>query len=102
MNLGTMDELNSEGEVLPNSIVSVRWKKIATDTDGSTATYLGKTTLTAANTPASEFINFNSVSQDTVLEWVKKSLGPAEINTINKILEKKIQEGKVRKQTPNW
>lgn len=102
MNLGTTDEVNSDGDLLTNSVVEVRWKKIATDTDGSSATYLGKTKLTAVDVSSADFINYNSITEAKVLEWVKNSLGPADINIIDKTLEKKIQAGRVRKQTPNW
>lgn len=100
--LGLQDELNNDGVLLQNSIVDVRWKKIATDTDGTSASYLGQTTLTAKDVPAANFINFGEVTEAVVLEWVQNSLDSADINRIDKALQKKIEKNRIKTQKPNW
>lgn len=100
--LGLKDELSADGVLLEKSIVDVRWKKIATDTDGTTASYVGQTTLSAANDPAANFINYADVKEADVISWVQAALSDSDINMINNILNKKIEKNRIVTQKPNW
>ena len=100
--LGLSDELNDAGAVLENAIVEVRWKRIATDEAGNTASHVGLTKLTAKEVSASDFISLDAVTEANVLAWVQNSMTEHKINKINKILENKIEAQKVRKTKPSW
>lgn len=100
--LGLQDELNQEGALLENSIVRVKWKKIAEDTDGVRASYVGETKLSAANVAQSDFIAVNEVAQADVVKWVQDSINTKEMARIDKLLSDKIERNRVREIKPNW
>jgi len=96
------DELNHEGTLLENSIVNIKWKRVATDTDGTSASYVGNTKLSAANTAADDFIALNTVTKDTAIGWIEANLGSDEINRINSQLDYKIERNRVRQVKPSF
>lgn len=100
--LGLSDELNTDGVVLENAIVNVRWKRIATDDAGNSASYIGSTNLSAKDVSEADFITLDDVTEANVLSWVQNSLSDTDINTINNVLERKIESQKVRIRKPNW
>lgn len=102
VNLGLKDQINQEGVLLEDAIVYVRWKKIAEDADGTRATYLGQTELSAANVSSASFINLNVIAKEDVIDWIENSLSQREKTNIEKILLNKIEKSKLRKYTPTW
>ena len=45
LKLGTLDQTNDAGEVLADAIISVKWKKIATNDANKKASYVSTTKL---------------------------------------------------------
>ena len=102
LRLGLQDELNHEGALLENSIVNIKWKRIATDTDGTTASYVGETKLSAANVAAADFVALNDVTNNMALQWVTDGLTDYDTNKINSQLENKIERNRTRSVKPGW
>ena len=59
---------------LGDVVVQVRWKVIGTDSNGISGYFDGATPLKVENINHSEFINFDQLTEDTVIEWVKLSI----------------------------
>lgn len=102
LKLDLQDELNHEGNLLSNSVVNIKWKRVATDTDGRVASYLGNTKLTAANVAAADFVPLNDVTNDMALQWVTDSISAKELERINSQLENKIERNRANRVKPSW
>ena len=100
--LGLRDELNGDDALLENAIVRVQWKRIAEDTDGTTATYLGHTDLDASTISAANFTALNDVTKDQVITWVEASLNAGQMQRIHKQLDTKIERNRIRTIKPSW
>lgn len=102
LRLGLQDELNHEGTLLENAIVNVKWKRVAEDADGTTASYIGNTKLSAANVAAADFIVLNSVTNEIAIGWVENSISDRELTRIDAQLDNKVERNRVRNIRPNW
>jgi len=100
--LGLRDELNLDDILLENAVVQVQWKRIAEDTDGVSASYLGSTALDLSNVSLADFTAINSVNKQQVVAWLEESLSDTAITRINDILIKKIERNRVRFIKPSW
>lgn len=100
--LGLSDELNGDNVLLENAIIQVKWKRIAEDTDGTQASYLGYTDLDPSNVSLADFTAINSVNKQQVVAWLEESLSDTAITRINDILIKKIERNRVRFIKPSW
>ena len=101
-NLDTRDETNNEGSTLQNAVVRVTWKKIGTDDSGNSATYLGKTELSADDVSAESFVGFAYLTEEVVLGWVQNSITDSEMNKIDGVIEKRISKNQTVKRNPPW
>jgi hypothetical protein len=102
LKLGLQDELNSEGTLLENSVVNVKWRRHATDTDGTQASYVGNTNFSAADTAAADFVALNDLTNVQVVAWLEESISDAEIARINEQLNIKINRNRTRQIKPGW
>lgn len=100
--LGTMDQVNSNGDTLENAVIEVKWKKIGTDLNGNVATYLGRSNLSAKDISADAFVSLDSLTEETVLGWVKATIDEAHEEIINTKLQKKIDKLTMTQRTPVW
>lgn len=100
--LGTRDQENADGVILNDAVVLVTWKKIATDLRGRSSTYVGKTTLSAENVAAGDFVNLESLDEATILGWVKSSITPVEEEIMNNTLSTKIDKQEIVSRNPAW
>ena len=100
--LGLDDELNNDGVLLENSIVQIHYKRIATDDDGTTSSYVGTCYFSAKATSAADFIALNDVTNVVALGWLENSLGEEQINKIDTALAGKVARKKVRLVKPGW
>lgn len=100
--LGLNDQLNQDGVLLENTIVQVKWKLIAEDTDGSKASYVGNTALSANLVPTDKFVLLNNVTSAQVIDWIQAAVAGTELNRINKQLDTKIERNRLREIRPNW
>tara|TARA_R110000868_G_scaffold1546_7_gene12379 strand:- start:14918 stop:15247 length:330 start_codon:yes stop_codon:yes gene_type:complete len=102
LQLGKLDQTNSDGVVLADAIVSVKWKKIATSDTGVVASYVAKTTLSVTDTTLANFIELDDITKDIVVGWIEGSLSETEVSNINGILAKKVEQNAMSTFTPNW
>ena len=102
LELGLQDELNQEGTLLENSVVNVKWRRHATDTDGVTASYVGNTKFSAAQTAAADFIALNDLTNTQVIGWLEDSIEDEELTRINEQLTTKINRNRMRQIKPGW
>lgn len=100
--LGLDDELNNDGVLLENSIVQIHYKRIATDDDGTSSSYVGTCYFSAKAKAAADFIALNSVTNVLALAWLEESLGEEQINKIDTALAGKVARKKVRLVKPGW
>lgn len=102
LKLGLQDELNQDNVLLENAIIRVKWKRIAEDTDGTTASYLGSTDLNPSATASADFTALNDVTKAQVVEWLESSLSASGVTRINDKLNTKIERSRVNTITPSW
>lgn len=102
LKLGTLDQTNDAGEVLADAIISVKWKKIATNDANKKASYVSTTKLDLSTTSAAEFTVLDDVTKENVVAWVEEALGAEKITVINKILDSKVEQNTMTMITPNW
>lgn len=65
------DQVNADGVTLEGAIVQTYWECHGTDADGNTAHFSGATPFTAENVPAGSFTPFASLTEETVISWIK-------------------------------
>lgn len=102
LRLGLDDVLNQDGVLLENSIVNIKWKRVAEDTDGTTASYVGNTKLSTVNTAVGDFTPLNDVSNATAIQWIQNNLSAKELQRINSQLDNKIERNRQRNVKPSW
>ena len=100
--LDTRDEINNDGSTLENAVVSITWQKIATNTDGVTSAYLGKTELSASEVSVDSFVSFSNLTEEAVLGWVQNSLSQSKMDAIDATLLRKMQRSASVKRNPPW
>jgi hypothetical protein len=72
-----------------NAVVQTYWKKIGTDENGNTGVFEGATPFTSVSVPEGEFIPFEQLTEETVLNWIKSVVVEHyEIHVNSKIQEK--------------
>ena len=102
LKLGTLDQTNDAGEVLADAIISVKWKKLATNDANKKASYVSTTKLDLSTTSAADYVALDDVNKANVIEWVEEALGADKIATINTILASKVEQNTMTMITPNW
>ena len=102
LKLGTLDQTNSDGDVLADAIISIKWKKIATNVANKKASFIGKTTLDVTNTSSADYVDLDDVTKADVIEWIEGTMSESEINNINNILAKKLQIETMTTFKPDW
>jgi hypothetical protein len=102
LKLGTLDQTNSDGDVLADAIISIKWKKIATNDANKKASFVGKTTLDVTDTSLADYVDLDDVTKANVVSWIEESMSEAEINNINNILSKKLQIETMTTFKPDW
>jgi hypothetical protein len=91
--LKTKNEINGDGIVLPNAICQSYWKKIGTDTEGNVGTFSGATPFSAANLSAEAFQQLDTLTEATVLSWIKAVCVGGYAEHIDQQIQKQIDEG---------
>jgi hypothetical protein len=56
---------------LSNVIIGTRWECTGTDEDGVTGTFVGATPFSVNSVTSENFIEYSSLTEDTVLGWIK-------------------------------
>lgn len=102
LKLGTLDQTNSDGDVLADAIISIKWKKIATSEANKKASFVGKTSLDLTETSLADYIDLDDVTKENVVDWIEGSMTESEINNINRILAKKVETETMTTFKPDW
>lgn len=100
--LGLQDELNGDDVLLENAIVRVKWKRLATHDDGTTASYLGTTDLNPSLTSEADFTALNSVTKAQVVGWIEDKLTVDGITKIDDQLSSRVERNRVNTISPGW
>lgn len=102
--LVSQDEVNNDGVTLEDSVTRVVWQKIATDTDGTVASYKGVTDFTSKSTAQADFVALSSLNKETVVGWIQNALSTSDSNAINKILQTKVEKNRAQtsEMSPAW
>ena len=83
---------------LSNVIIGTRWECIGTDSDGVTGTFVGATPFSLNSVTPDNFIEYSSLTEDTVLGWIKNHVsgsGPSNYwGHISEVIEKEINSKK--------
>jgi hypothetical protein len=81
-----------------DAIVGTNWKITATDEDGNVGTFTGATPFKVSQINTGSFINYNELTEDVVLGWVKNHVsgsGPTNYMAhINEMIRKEINSNK--------
>ena len=102
LKFSTRDQTNSEGVVLPNAVVKIKWKRSGTDADGNTASVLGYTTLTAENVGADSFVQFESLTEEMVVGWIESVITDAKMIEFNDKIQDKINAKSTTDRAVPW
>lgn len=102
VSMSTKDETNTDGVILQNSVVSVQWKRIGTDTDGTSHNFLSSSYFSAENTAESDFVPFFSLTETDVIGWLEEKLGNGELQKIDDIITKRVEKKNSIVRTPPW
>lgn len=102
--LTSQDEVNNDGVTLEDSVTRVDWQKIATDTDGTRASYKGVTHLSAKSVAQADFVALGSLDKETVVGWLNSSISEGDMTAINKILNSKVEKNRATTSelSPAW
>ncbi len=69
--LKVRDEVNKDGDTLPNAVVQTYWKVVGADANGTEGQFSGATPFSAANVPAGSFKPFEELQEADVIAWVQ-------------------------------
>ncbi|MGY8865092.1 MAG: DUF7936 family protein [Methylophagaceae bacterium] len=70
----TKDQINSEGVTLSDAVVTVKWRRVGTDSDNNSAAVVGYTTLSAAPDDVLDFDAFATLTKETVVGWLETTM----------------------------
>lgn len=75
---------------IQNIVVQTYWKKIGTDSDGNIGEFNGGTYFEPSNINVDEFIKYEDLTEEIVLEWVKRVVVGIYDENVNREIEKQI------------
>lgn len=90
LKFSTRDQINSDGATLPNSVVSIAWRRTGLDPEGESASIVGYTTLTAKDVSEEAFVPFASLTEDVVVNWLESTISTERMNDYNDRIQQKI------------
>jgi len=96
------NETNQDGDVLQDAVCSVKWAKHGVDADGNRGIFGGVTGFTAYEVGAGDFVDFNSLTEETVLGWVQAKIVGDYADHIDEKIAAKIAAQAEEVRTPPW
>lgn len=96
------DEVNANGDALPKAVCQTYWSKIGVDASGNEGTFSGATPFTAANVPADQFVAFDQLTEEVVLDWIKAIVVGGYEEHVNGMIAKQIADKAVTEQSMPW
>ena len=80
--------------MLSNIIFQTHWEKIGTDEHGNTGRFVGATPFDPNKVDPDNFISYNSLSEEIVLEWIKPVVVGEYERHVNEQISKEIEAKK--------
>lgn len=71
-------------------VVEVYWKVLGSDSNGINGYFDGSTPLKIADITQDTFINFDQLTEEKVIEWVKLSMTDAHYSSITTLIQKQV------------
>jgi len=84
---------NTDG--LQDVVVGTRWEKTGVDDLGNSGTFSGATPFDAAQIDPSNFISYNSLNEEIVLDWIKSVVVGEYEKHVNEQIQKQIDSKKI-------
>lgn len=98
----TRDQPNYQNTVLPNAVVQIKWKRSGVDVEGNTASIIGYTNLSAEQVSVDDFVSFESLTEDTVVNWLESTLSEEQISAYNDKIQDKINRKSTTQRAVPW
>lgn len=99
--LKVQDVVNNDGDTLSDSVCVIKFIKVGVK-DGLTGSYSGSIPVSAENVPASDFVAFSDLTQETVSEWLDKVIPERAMIEINLTIENSIKQQTVKDVSLPW
>jgi hypothetical protein len=100
--LKTKNEVNGDGVVLPNAICQTYWKASYTDANGNEGNFAGATPFSAANLSEEQFQQFDALTEEVVLGWIKSIVVDSYLDHVLDRIQRQIDELAVSEATMPW
>jgi len=81
-------------ENLNDVVIGTRWEKIGTDEDGNVGKFNGATPFKASDVDPNNFIDWNNLTEETVLTWIKPVVVGQYEQHVNGVIAKEIERQK--------
>lgn len=101
-NIRVCDEVNADGETLPQAVCQTYWEKKGVDANGNEGSFVGATPLSAANIPADQFVPFDQLTEEIVLGWIKSVVVGNYESHVNGRIAKQIADKATVEATMPW
>ena len=101
-NMKVRDEVNANGDTLPKAVCQTYWDKTGVDANGNEGKFSGATPFSAANVPAGQFVAFDQLTEEVVLEWIKAVVVGGYEEHVNGMIAKQIADKAVTEATMPW
>jgi hypothetical protein len=98
----TRDQVNSDDVTLENAVVTIKWQRTGVDTDGLTGSVLGYTVLSAETVAQSDFVSFDSLTEELVIGWIESATSATQLSEYNTKIQEKINKQSSTERTPPW
>lgn len=98
----TKNEINTDGDTLSDAVVQTYWKCTGTDADGNEGSFSGATPFTAIGIPESEFVAFDSLTEETVLGWIKNTVVGGYLEHVQEQIQKQIDSSTIQEPSLPW
>lgn len=100
--LKTKNEVNGDGIVLPNAVCQTYWKASYTDADGNEGSFSGATPFSATNLSEEQFAQFDTLTEETVLGWIKAIVVDSYFDHVAERIQRQIDELAIEEPAMPW
>ena len=90
--LKTKNEIKGDGVVLPNAVCQTYWKATYTDSEGNKGSFAGATPFSTENLTKEQFTEFDTLTEDTVLGWIKDIVVESYLEHVLESIQRQISE----------
>ena len=102
LKFSTRDQVNSEGIVLEDSVVSIQWRRTGIDSEGNKGSLVGYTVISAENVNQESFVPFDSLTESVVVNWLESNISSEKMNNYNANIQNKINNVVTKEKSVPW